>query len=428
MNFIVGALLLHCSEEIAFWLFVALIEDYEMRDIYMEGLPGHIKHSTLITQLMETHLPELFEHLQDIGMNIEIFATDWYFTLFAKVIPTAQMNAFFDSFFEFGWCFFHKFTLTLLRILAPQILQMDDMAEIKQLLLLPKHKQNFYGSETSGAQSTAIQIRDLDSKSDNNELTPFSAAEPADFSPHSQPAQHQRTFLSSIGTLFGFSRGGSVGSDIDAQLHELMGTSTVSAFLKKEDAWVRMIDISKRLWGKQLPDAIIKQFLNDYEELQAQQLREQISQEARFHESDHEESVGDAELVAAESPLGMKGKAAVQGAQTQKKKQSDSPLPNGASFSSNELEDDNIEYPTSELSPMKHVHDSGMRLPKQTKLMFKNMESMRQGSHRSPTESLSRRTLTDQILKGHYGEEQSKFSKSMSNTQSLFIKQADAGS
>ena len=55
-------------------------------------------------------------------MNIEIFATDWYFTLFAKVIPTTQMNAFFDNFYKHGWCFFHKFTLTLLRILAPQIL------------------------------------------------------------------------------------------------------------------------------------------------------------------------------------------------------------------------------------------------------------------------------------------------------------------
>ena len=52
MNFIVGALLLHCSEEVTFWLFVALIEDYEMREIYMDGLPGHIKHSTLISQLM----------------------------------------------------------------------------------------------------------------------------------------------------------------------------------------------------------------------------------------------------------------------------------------------------------------------------------------------------------------------------------------
>lgn len=35
MNFIVGALLYHCSEEIAFWIFVSLVEDYDMREIYM---------------------------------------------------------------------------------------------------------------------------------------------------------------------------------------------------------------------------------------------------------------------------------------------------------------------------------------------------------------------------------------------------------
>jgi hypothetical protein len=28
MNFIVGSLLMHCSEEVAFWLFVSLIEDF----------------------------------------------------------------------------------------------------------------------------------------------------------------------------------------------------------------------------------------------------------------------------------------------------------------------------------------------------------------------------------------------------------------
>ena len=37
MNFIVGALLYHCSEEIAFWLFVTLVEDHDMRDIYLPG-------------------------------------------------------------------------------------------------------------------------------------------------------------------------------------------------------------------------------------------------------------------------------------------------------------------------------------------------------------------------------------------------------
>jgi hypothetical protein len=48
MNFIVGSLLYHCSEEIAFWLFVSLIEDYEMRDIFQPKLPGLYKHSQVL--------------------------------------------------------------------------------------------------------------------------------------------------------------------------------------------------------------------------------------------------------------------------------------------------------------------------------------------------------------------------------------------
>ena len=75
------------------------------------------------------------------------------------------------------------------------------------------------------------------------------------------------------------------------------------------------------------------------------------------------------------------GKKMANGAQ--KKKVSDSPLPQGASFSSNEFEEDvdNMENPTNEVSPMKQVHDSAMRMPKQTKLMFKNIDNMRKASH-----------------------------------------------
>lgn len=68
MNFIVAALMQHCSEEIVFWLFVSLIEDYQMREIYEEGLPGHTKHSQLIEHLMEIYLPDLKEHLVEIGL------------------------------------------------------------------------------------------------------------------------------------------------------------------------------------------------------------------------------------------------------------------------------------------------------------------------------------------------------------------------
>lgn len=50
----------------------------------------------------------------------------------------------------------------------------------------------------------------------------------------------------------------------------------MAEFLQQEDAWVRIIDISKRLWGKKLPDATIKQYLNDYDDEREKMLREQL--------------------------------------------------------------------------------------------------------------------------------------------------------
>ena len=47
-----------------------------------------------------------------------------------------------------------------------------------------------------------------------------------------------------------------------------MGDSTVEELLSQEDAWVQIIEISRKLWGKKLTDSAIKQFLNEYETLQ----------------------------------------------------------------------------------------------------------------------------------------------------------------
>jgi len=62
MNFIVGALLYHCSEVIAFWLFVSLIEDHELRDIFLPGLPGLYKHTQIINMLLIEKLGNIHRH------------------------------------------------------------------------------------------------------------------------------------------------------------------------------------------------------------------------------------------------------------------------------------------------------------------------------------------------------------------------------
>jgi hypothetical protein len=62
MNFIVGTMLYHSNEEFAFWMFVTLIDQFELRDIYEPGLPGLYKQCFIIDKLIEQKLPDLSKH------------------------------------------------------------------------------------------------------------------------------------------------------------------------------------------------------------------------------------------------------------------------------------------------------------------------------------------------------------------------------
>jgi hypothetical protein len=62
MNFIVGSLLFHADEVMAFWLYVSLVEDCEIRDIFLPGLPGLFKHTKIIEDIIEDNIPEIATH------------------------------------------------------------------------------------------------------------------------------------------------------------------------------------------------------------------------------------------------------------------------------------------------------------------------------------------------------------------------------
>ena len=96
MNFIVGSLLIHCSETMAFWLFVTLIEDCDVRDVYQPKLPGLYKHSQIIERLISLHLPEIDEHFTRNNIKAEMYAAEWVFGLFSSVVPIEAMGDFYD--------------------------------------------------------------------------------------------------------------------------------------------------------------------------------------------------------------------------------------------------------------------------------------------------------------------------------------------
>ena len=126
MNFIVAQLLFHCSEVIAFWLFVELIESCEMRDIYQPHLPGLYKHSMTIEILVKQFLPKLSILFVEHHVKAEIYAAEWIFGLFASVIPVEYMASFFDKFFKTKWVFFYQLILCILEKHQDQIKSEED--------------------------------------------------------------------------------------------------------------------------------------------------------------------------------------------------------------------------------------------------------------------------------------------------------------
>ena len=78
MNFIVGSILYHANEEIAFWIFVTLIEEFELHDIYEEHLPGLYKHGFVIEKLIESNLKELHKHFVNLKHLIFFRSTITY--------------------------------------------------------------------------------------------------------------------------------------------------------------------------------------------------------------------------------------------------------------------------------------------------------------------------------------------------------------
>ena len=65
MNFIMASIMYHCDEEIAFWVFVHLIQlNNEVRSIYQPpNMPGLALHVSAIEFLIEKKMPEMNDHL-----------------------------------------------------------------------------------------------------------------------------------------------------------------------------------------------------------------------------------------------------------------------------------------------------------------------------------------------------------------------------
>ncbi|KAK4518141.1 uncharacterized protein ATC70_001492 [Mucor velutinosus] len=96
LAFLVGPLLLQMSEEDAFCVFVRLMETYGLRTLFtlrMEGL--HLCLFQFDVLLLE-QIPELHAFLSAQGIHPQMYASQWFLTVFAYILPLPLIFRIYD--------------------------------------------------------------------------------------------------------------------------------------------------------------------------------------------------------------------------------------------------------------------------------------------------------------------------------------------
>jgi hypothetical protein len=130
MNYLVCVLLWHASEVDAFWLFVILMDEYKLRENYLFRFPGLTKHCELTELLLSVYMPKLYLQFSKCDIMVQMFATDWYLTLFTSLVPIENSGKIIGNFFKQGWVFAYKFLIILLERLEDRLLSKVDRIDI----------------------------------------------------------------------------------------------------------------------------------------------------------------------------------------------------------------------------------------------------------------------------------------------------------
>ena len=110
-----------------FWILVSLVENYDMRQLYQVGIPGHILFGEVLSSLVEQHLPSFADCLTSWKIShSDFFGNDgespsWISSLNAGIIPVEVMDQFISHFLRHGWAYYFGLYLAFLDSISREI-------------------------------------------------------------------------------------------------------------------------------------------------------------------------------------------------------------------------------------------------------------------------------------------------------------------
>jgi len=150
MNYLAGILLIvsDSNEEETFWAFVSLMERKISTDkvnlgglcqLYQNNFPLVKVIQRLFEQILKMNNPLLDQHLNKVGLSIELWLQKWISSLFLYSFPMDYSVKFWDALMINGISFLLPLSLVIVRRLAKKLMEVRTIEKCYEILKIPEH-------------------------------------------------------------------------------------------------------------------------------------------------------------------------------------------------------------------------------------------------------------------------------------------------
>uniref|UniRef100_A0A8C5E7E8 Rab-GAP TBC domain-containing protein n=2 Tax=Gouania willdenowi TaxID=441366 RepID=A0A8C5E7E8_GOUWI len=123
--FIVGLLLMQMPEEEAFCVFVKLMQDYRLRELFKPSMAELGLCMYQFEFMIQEQLPELHIHFQAQSFHTSMYASSWFLTIFLTTFPLPVATRIFDIFMCEGLEIVFRVGLAILQMNQSELIQLD---------------------------------------------------------------------------------------------------------------------------------------------------------------------------------------------------------------------------------------------------------------------------------------------------------------
>ncbi|XP_031840670.1 PTB_TBC1D1_like and TBC domain-containing protein plx isoform X2 [Nomia melanderi] len=134
LSFVAGVLLLHMSEDQAFFLLRHLMFRRGLRKLYLPDMAALQLYLYQLSRLLHDKLPAIYDHFDKHEVSPTLYAAPWLMTLFASRFPLGFVTRVFDLLFLENIDVLFRVSMALLEEHQDQLLQCENFEEIMEYL------------------------------------------------------------------------------------------------------------------------------------------------------------------------------------------------------------------------------------------------------------------------------------------------------